>query len=366
MVATTRAQHAVQMQCRSIERAAQVFANDDLLSLICACALASPGWSRVQLTCKRWRTAADAEKLWRDICHRHFPATARLVGVTSHKAVFAQLHGGKVFTSTGTSQQRPALEEYQFHVRLVAGAVVLLDQVLNGRDAASKPWDPQLPTHRRIVWPVAVSDLAVPARCSQDADRTALVRHLDMLATRHERRDTALEAEGQMPWHVMVDTFRASDQRCGHMMSDGVMDGCRPSECIGSEGWERLEFVSISRKHERSRARNHLDANMLKVEGIVLRTPSGDAWHPDLDPDEEDVEGWENLPPHPESGTCILFKVALSPRIVSPGKVKWLLDLELECEGPPAWYSLQMGVKITAPLEHDLLLRALDGLNVRS
>ena len=284
--ATTRAQHAAPVQ--SIDGAAQVFANDDLLSLICACALASPGWWRVQLTCKRWRAAADAEQLWRDICHRHFPATVRLLGVTSHKAVFAQLHGGKVFTPAGTKpslQQQPQLDEYQFHVRLVAGDVVLLDQVLNGRDAASKPTPsyPMLPTHRRIVWPVAVSDLAVPAKCSQDADRTALVRHLDMLATRHERRDTALEAEGQMPWHVMVDTFRASDQRCGHMMSDGDVDGCMPSDATDySPGWERLEFTSNSRKNDnrsskRSRALHHLDANMLKMEGIVLRASGGEA-----------------------------------------------------------------------------------------
>ena len=54
---------------------------------------------------------------------------------------------------------------------------------------------------------------------------------------------------------------------------------------------------------------------------------------------------------------------------VSLGKVKWLLDIYLECDGPTATTEDDEGYSgygITAPLEHELLLRALDGLNVRS
>ena len=97
----------------------------------------------------------------------------------------------------------------------------------------------------------------------------------------------------------------------------------------------------------------------------MLRASDGSAFNVDLDSDEEEGD----FEPGFESGTCILFKVELSPHIVSPGKVKWLLDLYLECDGPAAatedgeGYS---GYGITAPLEYEFLLRALDGLNVRS
>ena len=166
------------------------------------------------LTCRRWHDATEAEHVWREMCHRSFPGTGSLAGVTSYKKLYARL----AYPRGSPHRRHPQLEEYQFLVRISEGATILLDTCLSGSDCVAverRPWMTSM-EHRFVAWRVMLLPVAVPKAAMES--REALVEFLDALAKRDENC-----------WRTSVTAFRAAVQRCQLLLNSGTgVRTCRP------------------------------------------------------------------------------------------------------------------------------------------
>ena len=179
--------------------------------------------ARAGATCKHWRAVASTERLWREICVKRWPSTAKLPRApASHLEFYKQRTGRNFCTPTIALNRLTLLFDGQFGGRF--------SEVLSFADATPCEFQPYGTTEsfRGFEWSVPAMDELLQA----EEDYSNLDFDADIL-----RDDGKIAAAGRFEW---VDC------------TDGTVDGTNPKYKWTSGALDlefRSEFVTRVREN---------------------------------------------------------------------------------------------------------------------